>query len=238
MESDWVSYTTSRALWTLFFLSFTFLHTSTRSSSTHWRLVVEEGSGRNLIVPSDEAELHGSPLKTAHAPIPPKSIKSKNGTSSSGPGPGPPSWVAREDEELVLQILTTTVLSSRGSWTKNGLETSCSGCSLGVGKGERGSNDSTSLPGPDDTAEVLDCGKSANFTYYDQLMGIANRVNHPHIPEPQVALLFRKKNSKKDTIDLNTLERKLRKAKKEVSCTFIRKELYNTVLCTYLSCYI
>lgn len=38
--------------------------------------------------------------------------------------------------------------------------------------------------------DVLDCGKPVNFTYYDHLVGIQNRANHIHIPEPEVALTF------------------------------------------------
>ena len=54
---------------------------------------------------------------------------------------------------------------------------------------------------PDDSAyeddEVLDCGKPVNFTYYDHLVGIQNRASHLHIPEPDVAAVFKKKGSKK-----------------------------------------
>lgn len=140
-------------------------------------------------------------------------------------------WISNSEEEVdvVLQILATTVINS-GSWIKNGEETYCRGCTLGGGA----NNPSLMIPSDydtisggggggipinvvdDDSPEILDCGRPANFTYYDQLIGVANRHNHPHIPEPQVAMVFRKKGSKKDTIDLNTLERKLRKAKKEV----------------------
>lgn len=38
--------------------------------------------------------------------------------------------------------------------------------------------------------EVLDCGKPVNFTYYDNLVGIANRLSHPNVPEPQVRMLY------------------------------------------------
>lgn len=38
--------------------------------------------------------------------------------------------------------------------------------------------------------DILDCGKPVNFTYYDHLVGIQNRANHIHIPEPEVALTF------------------------------------------------
>lgn len=64
--------------------------------------------------------------------------------------------------------------------------------------------------------EVLDCGKAVNFTYYDNLVGVNNRQNHPHVPEPQVALIFKKKSAKNADLDVDALERKLKKAKREV----------------------
>lgn len=35
--------------------------------------------------------------------------------------------------------------------------------------------------------EYLDCGKVVNFTYYDNLVGVARRHRHPNVPEPQVS---------------------------------------------------
>lgn len=35
--------------------------------------------------------------------------------------------------------------------------------------------------------EYLDCGKAVNFTYYDNLVGVARRHRHPNVPEPQVS---------------------------------------------------
>ncbi|KAK3104806.1 hypothetical protein FSP39_010574 [Pinctada imbricata] len=63
----------------------------------------------------------------------------------------------------------------------------------------------------------LTCGKPANETQYDHLRGITNRNEHSHIPEPEVALIFKKKGNKNSqiTVDVNELEEKLRKAKKE-----------------------
>lgn len=70
-----------------------------------------------------------------------------------------------------------------------------------------------------DDDEALDCGKPVNFTYYDNLVGVLNRYRHPIVPEPQVALIFTKskKNSKGQLeFDINALERKLKRAKREV----------------------
>lgn len=34
--------------------------------------------------------------------------------------------------------------------------------------------------------EDLNCGKTVNYTHYDELIGIAQRYNHPIVPEPEV----------------------------------------------------
>ena len=64
---------------------------------------------------------------------------------------------------------------------------------------------------------ILDCGKAVNYTQFDHLRGIASRKNHPHIPEPEVAMIFKKKGSKHAEVDMTELEKKLKKSKKEVS---------------------
>ena len=71
---------------------------------------------------------------------------------------------------------------------------------------------SSSKKGP-----VLTCGKPVNFTQFDHLKGIADRDSHPSFPEPEVAHIFKKKTkSGSQEVNLNELEKKLRKAKKEV----------------------
>lgn len=72
---------------------------------------------------------------------------------------------------------------------------------------------------PEEEDEALDCGRPVNFTYYDNLVGVLNRYRHPIVPEPQVALIFskNKRNGKGQLeFDINALERKLKKAKREV----------------------
>lgn len=69
----------------------------------------------------------------------------------------------------------------------------------------------------------LTCGKPVNSTQYDHLRGIANRHEHPHIPEPEVAMIFRKKGSRSSEVDLNDLEEKLLRLKKDVSVLLLRK---------------
>ena len=72
-------------------------------------------------------------------------------------------------------------------------------------------------PGTKKKKNGLDCGKPVNLTEYDNLRGIANRHNHPHIPEPEVAMIFRKKGSKNTEVDMNELEKRLKKTRKEVN---------------------
>ena len=68
----------------------------------------------------------------------------------------------------------------------------------------------------DKKKQGLTCGKTANYTQYDHLRGITNRSEHPHIPEPEVAIMFRKKGSKNSDVDMNELETRLKKLKKQV----------------------
>jgi len=71
---------------------------------------------------------------------------------------------------------------------------------------------------------ILDCGKPVNFTYYDNLIGVANRNKHPLVPEPNVALMFKKNGGKTIDVDIDLLEKRLKKAKREV---FISKSHLN-----------
>ena len=64
---------------------------------------------------------------------------------------------------------------------------------------------------------TVTCGKPVNSTQYDHLRGIANRNEHGHIPEPEVALIFKKKGSKNSEVDMNSLEDKLKKTLREVT---------------------
>ncbi|KAK2580973.1 hypothetical protein KPH14_006036 [Odynerus spinipes] len=73
---------------------------------------------------------------------------------------------------------------------------------------------------------ILDCGKPVNFTYYDNLIGVANRDKHPLVPEPNVALMFKKNNGKAVDVDIDLLERRLKKAKREKPKSV---QLYNQI---------
>jgi tetratricopeptide (TPR) repeat protein len=52
-----------------------------------------------------------------------------------------------------------------------------------------------------------------NVTDVDHLQGIANRLGHPHISEPEVAFIFQPKGS--IDVDMKVVENQLRKAKRE-----------------------
>ncbi|XP_066587121.1 tetratricopeptide repeat protein 17-like isoform X2 [Prorops nasuta] len=73
---------------------------------------------------------------------------------------------------------------------------------------------------------ILDCGKPVNFTYYDNLIGVANRNKHPLVPEPNVALMFKKSGSKSIEVDIDLLEKRLKKAKREKPKSV---QLYNQI---------
>ena len=78
--------------------------------------------------------------------------------------------------------------------------------------------------------EELDCGKPVNFTYYDHLVGIQTRASHPNIPEPEVASTFRSlvgsKSTKTATLDIDLIERKLKKFKRDKPKSV---DLYNQI---------
>ncbi|KAG8224221.1 hypothetical protein J437_LFUL002677 [Ladona fulva] len=144
------------------------------------------------------------------------------------------------DDDPIFNIITSTVHFGT-AWTKRSVEYYCTDCqSMNPKTYDRVDNTSdqekpnnsnkenyTSTSNIDDEGdEYLDCGKSANFTYYDHLVGVANRHSHPHAPEPQISLIFRKKSSKSVEFDINALERKLKKAKKEKPKSV---QLYNQI---------
>ena len=58
--------------------------------------------------------------------------------------------------------------------------------------------------------DVLECTKHVNKTDYDSLSGIIDRRKHPSIPEPEVALIFKRSDS--DQVDMSVLETSLREA--------------------------
>ena len=146
-------------------------------------------------------------------------------------------------QELMLDILMSTVTNPDGMWKKTASVSYCSNCAnvagnnpksllAAAGRNNRGlkdDHDHDVLDTPDSAKdEELDCGKPVNFTYYDHLVGIQNRASHPHIPEPDVASSFRSLvgKSAKATSDIDLIERKLKKFKRDKPKSV---DLYNQI---------
>jgi len=144
------------------------------------------------------------------------------------PGPGKGEEGGRQ--EVVMDILLSTVTNHDGMWKKTASENHCSlygisHCQETYGQPAR-NNRGLLIDPPDIDDEVLDCGKAVNFTLYDHLVGIQNRASHLHIPEPQVANLFKKKSKKSSDIDIDSIERRLKKSKREKPKSV---EIYNQI---------
>ncbi|XP_038216017.1 uncharacterized protein LOC119835331 [Zerene cesonia] len=136
------------------------------------------------------------------------------------------------EEDVVFNIITSTVYYGN-TWTKHSFDMFCTDCQLYeqqrsiTDNNEEINQPETSNGEADD--EYLDCGKAVNFTYYDNLVGVARRHRHPNVPEPQVALIFTKKKSYKNGVtelDINALEKRLKKAKREKPKSV---QLYNQI---------
>lgn len=54
----------------------------------------------------------------------------------------------------------------------------------------RKATQNVSFDGEENDDDILDCGSAVNFTFYDDLIGIAQRYNHPNVPEPEVSRHF------------------------------------------------
>lgn len=134
----------------------------------------------------------------------------------------------RSEDDSVFNIITSTVYYGN-TWTKHGFDMFCTDCQ--IYEQQRSVSDSsdetsqTEVNGHADD-EYLDCGKAVNFTYYDNLVGVARRHRHPNVPEPQVALIFTKKKNGVTEFDINTLEKRLKKAKREKPKSV---QLYNQI---------
>jgi len=133
-------------------------------------------------------------------------------------------------QEVVMDILLSTVTNHEGMWKKTTSENHCSlygipYCQESYGHPTR-NNRGILMDSPELDDEVLDCGKPVNFTLYDHLVGIQNRASHLHIPEPEVANLFKKKSKKNSDIDIDSIERRLKKSKREKPKSV---EIYNQI---------
>ncbi|KAK3927930.1 Tetratricopeptide repeat protein 17 [Frankliniella fusca] len=113
---------------------------------------------------------------------------------------------------------TNSTTSSHSSSPSGNNKRRCNGTVTGGSKPQLTAPDGTIVKVKESKSksgdsEQLDCGKPVNFTYYDNLLGISNRQSHPHVPELQMELIFRKKVVKDQ--DVENLERKLKKAKRD-----------------------
>ncbi|CAH2264569.1 uncharacterized protein LOC120624465 [Pararge aegeria] len=136
------------------------------------------------------------------------------------------------EEDTVFNIVSSTVYYGN-TWTKHGFDMFCTDCQVYEKQRASGENNGNSetreANGSDIDDEYLDCGKSVNFTYYDNLVGVQRRHRHPNVPEPQVALIFTKKKSFKNGVtelDIIALEKRLKKAKREKPKSV---QLYNQI---------
>lgn len=132
-------------------------------------------------------------------------------------------------QEILMDILLSTVTNTEGMWRKTSNENHCSlygisHCQASYTAPSRNNRGILIEDELDD--EVLDCGKPVNFTYYDHLVGIQNRASHLHIPEPEVANLFKKKSKKGSEVDIDSIERRLKKSKREKPKSV---EIYNQI---------
>ncbi|XP_011179903.1 uncharacterized protein LOC105210566 [Zeugodacus cucurbitae] len=135
-------------------------------------------------------------------------------------------WV-RESPENSIESLTT--LSKRCN-ESNAEKQGTVGADVGKKSASSGSGGIPTVTNVDTALvadESLDC-KPVNFTYYDYLIGVGQRFNHPKIPEPEVAYLFLKikdENSFKN-FDISALERRLKRTKREKPRSV---QLYNQI---------
>uniref|UniRef100_A0A182PFV6 Uncharacterized protein n=1 Tax=Anopheles epiroticus TaxID=199890 RepID=A0A182PFV6_9DIPT len=200
------------------------LSTNSRTS-TLWKLNTEEGkivsascgSNGKLQIPSTG---EGKVGPAGEGPI-----NNSNGEELLD------SYPSEEDEDSTFQIITITAANYRdNTWRRHArgkLVVNFPKASAEGGMTANANHKATSAPATADS-DVLDCGKPVNFTYYDDLIGVAQRYNHPVVPEPDVAFLFLKKKGPKSlkNFDIDALERRLRKAKAEKPRSV---QLYNQI---------
>ncbi|XP_035784690.1 uncharacterized protein LOC118462792 isoform X2 [Anopheles albimanus] len=136
------------------------------------------------------------------------------------------SALLKEDEESTFHIITSTASSFRdNTWSRKSSSEHLLNVASSTTSGKSFKSKTKSQSAESDE---LDCGKPVNFTYYDDLIGIAQRYNHPDVPEPEVAYLFLKKKGYKSfkNFNIDALERRLRKAKSEKPRSV---QLYNQI---------
>ena len=154
----------------VFALSCLYAHTESETSYT-WKLDLEIGK----VMP-------GAYLSALPSPAAPPSSSASSAEMTNGSQESFSAEFSTEDQELMLDILMSTVTSVDGTWKKTWKEESrrCSPTSSGPGCSGMSTlaTNNRGLPIAPVVAEVdevLECGKPVNFTYYDHLVGIQNR---------------------------------------------------------------
>ncbi|EDS45132.1 conserved hypothetical protein [Culex quinquefasciatus] len=188
--------------------------TNDRMSSTLWKLNAEQGkivsvptgggggSGRDDFTLDELAERLGEPdedEESTFSIITATAANYRHNTWNRGEG---------TTEELLRRLAEGENPSSFGANSFNATAASP--------VAPQPSRSGPSKPG-DPSLDLLTCGKPVNFTHYDDLVGVAQRYEHNPAPEPEVAYLFlkRKTGQSLEHFNIDALERRLRRAKKE-----------------------
>uniref|UniRef100_A0A8D8JGG0 UDP-N-acetylglucosamine--peptide N-acetylglucosaminyltransferase 110 kDa subunit n=1 Tax=Culex pipiens TaxID=7175 RepID=A0A8D8JGG0_CULPI len=192
--------------------------TNDRMSSTLWKLNAEQGkivsvptggggggSGRDDFTLDELAERLGEPdedEESTFSIITATAANYRHNTWNRGEG---------TTEELLRRLAEGENPSSFGATSFN-----ATAASPAVSNPQQPSRSGPSKPG-DPSLDLLTCGKPVNFTHYDDLVGVAQRYEHNPAPEPEVAYLFlkRKTGQSLEHFNIDALERRLRRAKKE-----------------------
>ncbi|KAI0238487.1 hypothetical protein LSAT2_010786 [Lamellibrachia satsuma] len=184
----------------LYIISMHLIHTNSRSS-THWKLNLQSGKVQTAVAvaasredvtaghPDDLADDHLFSILTSRVSMENGEWKLESGNVGSCTSE------CRQAKKNVNKV-RDKVNSDENSSKKTS------------SKAER---NKTSTRSTKKKKKVLDCGKPVNVTEYDHLRGIALRHTHPQIPEPEVAMIFKKKGSRNTEVDMNELEKRLKK---------------------------
>ncbi|KAK3599116.1 hypothetical protein CHS0354_016375 [Potamilus streckersoni] len=172
----------------IYIISLHIVHSNSKSSvgSNHWKLNLEEGK---VVQASDDDD----------------SSAGKSGSNTK--------------KDHVLNILTNTVIEN-GEWrVVDSMLTRSPDIETNTLNKDRCKDSRTCDSSGQTDAQIekpqLTCGKPVNYTQYDHLRGVANRNEHGQIPEPEVAMIFKKKNGKNSEVDMNELEDRLKRHKKQ-----------------------
>lgn len=193
--------------------------TNDRMTSTLWKLNAEQGkivsvstgrggSGRDDFALDELAERLGEPDEDEESTftiITATAANYRHNTWNRGEG---------TTEELLRRLAEGENPSSFSSTSANASNPVGSGAS----SVPTGTASQSARSGQSDTSlDLLTCGKPVNFTHFDDLVGVATRYEHNPAPEPEVAYLFlkRKTGQSLEHFNIDALERRLRRAKKE-----------------------